>query len=446
MTAPERRDEDILEAWGRLSARSRPLPVVRRDPVRTRALRPSTASLAASLAVVVALVAIGVIASRPALQPGGSPTPSGGSVVAVAPSVASHVPSPGRLEPSPTTRPTINPSRNVDAGRLVSATDGWALSNGHLLITHDGGRSWTPTADPAPGVRVMTAAFADGLHGWVVGETYPVEGASGDLVVSVLRTEDGGATWEAVRLATFASPGPDPLIGEPTLSVLSANQVFVMVAFLDEPARASKLFASDDGGRTWDRRSSVRNVWGASFLDESHGWAIRNDTNALVRTSDGGRTWDRARLPAIPGVDPSQLYPAIPIPMPDGRLLMHVRAARDGDAGVFVVSDDGGDRWSIAPGVPQGPAWAVAVLGDGTWILGSHPIQRSADDGATWIPVETDLPQALDSIAVADGTHLSAILSFSCPEGPPGTVVDCLGQRDLWISDDGGSSWRNATP
>jgi photosystem II stability/assembly factor-like uncharacterized protein len=289
----------------------------------------------------------------------------------------------------------------------------------------------------------MNAAFADALHGWVAGTIETAQGTSGVLVVNIHRTDDGGTTWSTVELARVPSPGPDPMVGFPTFSVLSADRVFVMLGLADFGPHVSQLFVTTDAGRSWEQRSGVTEVGSSAFLDETHGWAIRGDTAALVRTVDGGRTWRRAVLPKILNGDPFSVFASIPVMEPDGGLLMTMSSGRDGDQTFIVTSGDGGSSWAINGQAPAGAYGWITATADGTWILGGSPPLRSHDKGATWEPSSSSPPTGVGGMTVTDGTHLSAIVWTSPSCGP---TADCLVPRELWTSDDAGNTWRNATP
>jgi photosystem II stability/assembly factor-like uncharacterized protein len=363
--------------------------------------------------------------------------------VAISPSgpVSSTVPS---SPPTPSAQPIGRPGGDVQAGQLVTAVDGWALSNGVLQLTHDGGQSWTGTTPAAPASeRVVGAAFADGLHGWVVGDEIPAEGTSGTLRVIVHRTDDGGATWDTVPLAAISSPGPDPLVGFPTFSVLSADDAWILLFVEQVHGSTSRLYATHDGGRSWQRRATLTETQSIAFLDPLNGWAIRTDTNALLRTRDGGVTWARRALPAVPGLAQTDLYLTnLPFRLADGRLMLFEVAARDGDRGVLLTSADGGTSWTVAARSPAGIAAYVAVAVDGTWILGGSSIQVSHDEGGTWAAIDAGLSGTIESMSVADGSHVSALVAVpAC-----GANADCYVPHQLWMSDDAGLTWRNGTP
>ena len=59
------------------------------------------------------------------------------------------------------------------------------------MRTTDGGRTWTPVPIPNTGAQVTAIHFADALNGWMVGD----HGL-------MLRTRDGGSTWEIQESGT----------------------------------------------------------------------------------------------------------------------------------------------------------------------------------------------------------------------------------------------------
>ena len=439
----------ILAAWASMSARSKARPIVRRETVHSR--QPITAGGGLAATVAVAIVAVGLLAvvgQRHDPASTVSPSVPVPSVIAAAPtpmptllpgnSAATSMPA----TPSPATA-TRRPIGTFMAGELVTAVDGWALSGADLLVTHDGGRSWAMTASPAPSSeRIVGAAFADAMHGWVVSDRVPAEGSSGVLGIEIHRTDDAGATWETAELASIASPGPDPLVAFPTISVVSPDVVYILIEADGAPDSIFRLFATVDGGRSWQSRPGLP-LKAITFVDPLVGWAI-NDTNARVRTVDGGKSWIPQRLPAVPGLRASDLFVAGgPTRLANGRLLLFVPTAQDGGRGAFFTSQDDGSTWAFAARGPAGAGPSAAFLDDGTWILGGGPtLLVSHDAGTTWGHVGTDLPRSLESIGVVDGSHLSAIVVVSkC-----GLNADCATPRQLWISDDAGTSWREATP
>jgi photosystem II stability/assembly factor-like uncharacterized protein len=72
---------------------------------------------------------------------------------------------------------------------FINSTQGWACgSNGVIVVTTNGGASWTKQDNPAGGSDTFKDIFfLDANNGWAVGTAYDVVN---------YRTTDGGVTWE----------------------------------------------------------------------------------------------------------------------------------------------------------------------------------------------------------------------------------------------------------
>lgn len=196
-------------------------------------------------------------------------------------------------------------------GRLVAVGE-----RGHVLVSKDAGGSWVQ-AD-APTRALLTGVFMhDAALGWAVGH---------DDVV--LRTRDGGLTWERVHHA--------PESEKPLLDVwfADARRGFAVGAY-------GRLLGTDDGGDTWRSRQ-------VEGEDDFH-------LNQIAAAADG------------------TLYLAA-------------------EAGHLYRSDDGGRGWKALPSPYQGSFFGVLPVPDGPLLafgLRGH-LHRSADRGGTWEKLETD--------------------------------------------------------
>lgn len=431
----DRPSSRILGVWADVSARSIARPIVRREAPRARA--PIAAASPLAVLVAVAIVAGGLLAFvNMRSDRGTTPSPSapGSPSIAAAPTPSPATPSSGSGSP--------RPMSDLRAGQLLTVDDGWAITSVDLLVTHDGGQSWSLTTNPAPSDRLVGAAFADARHGWVVTDRVPAEGSSGTLGVDVHRTDDGGLTWETVELASTRSPGPDPVVGFPTFSVVSRDIAYIELFAEAAPETEFRLFATVDGGRSWAQRSQLP-LSSISFVDPLHGWGVRNDTNALMRTIDGGTSWARQTTRTIPGFRPADLYASVPTRLTDGSLVLFEPAAREGGRGVFLRSLDGA-TWTIAARGPTEGGDFAAFLDDRTWLVQIGSVSLlSSNAGASWETVETGLPGVIQSVTVLNPQNLSAIVGIysGCPPN-----ADCYIPLEFWISKDGGMTWIDATP
>src|SRR5215207_2479655 len=169
---------------------------------------------------------------------------------------------------------------------FVDAERGWAVgAKGALLSTADGGATWrvrrAPTED-----ALRDIFFTDEWTGWIVCErSVYMPRAKDEPRAYLLKTEDGGEKWSRVEVT-----GID-------LEAVLARVAFADAAHGWAAGEFGALYATADGGRTWERqRVPTRHLLlGAHFHDAQAGWLVGAGTT-LLHTSDGGATWRAGRI------------------------------------------------------------------------------------------------------------------------------------------------------
>ena len=302
----------------------------------------------------------------------------------------------------------------------------------------------------------------------------------GHFGAKLQRSTDRGQTWEECTVPSYANvdavpppPGADPPPAAPeppTLKMLWA----VEAGGADQPGRLwagtlpGGLFRSDDRGSTWSLVQSLWDLpehanWFGGGYDHPgiHSIAVdpRNSSHVVVGVScggawgtrDDGATWEcRAHgmfaefMPPERREDPSIQDPhrvAVCREHPDVMWTQHHN-------GVF-RSSDGGRQWHhLSAARPSGfgfavaahpadakTAWFVPAIKDERRIPvdGKLVVSRTRDGGDTFDVLDRGLPSPSFDLVYRHGLD-----------------VDRTGQRlamgsttgGLWLSEDGGESWR----
>jgi len=252
---------------------------------------------------------------------------------------------------------------------------------------------------------------------------------AGTKPASLLASTDGGENFHLVQgLSDHPSAGS----WSPGAAGLVLHSI---VAHPDDPNRlwigisAAGVFATEDGGKTWERRNRLSNAEAcaghdhpAGPRDGETGHCVHNIMRApgpgdvlyqqnhhgVWRSADGGRAWDdiTTGLPSTFGF-PIRVHPRDPqmlwtLPLNGDR---EGRFPPDAAAAVW-KSQDGGRSWSDKrQGLPQTACFFTvlrqAMAGDTQTPAGvyfgtnSGSVFASLDEGETWLEIAQHLPTVL---------------------------------------------------
>ena len=252
---------------------------------------------------------------------------------------------------------------------------------------------------------------------------------AGTKPAQLLKSTDGGVSWSRVEgLSNHPSAG----------SWTPGAAGLVLHTILSDPADPRKMwigisaagvFATEDGGDTWERRNRLSNTEAcghhdhpAAPRDGETGHCVHNIMRApgagdvlyqqnhhgVWRSADGGRSWDdiSAGLPSMFGF-PIRVHPR------DGNTIWTIplngdsqgRFPPDAAAAVW-KSTDAGQTWSAKrKGLPQESCFFTvlrqAMAGDTAEPAGiyfgtnSGSVFASADEGENWQEIARHLPTVL---------------------------------------------------
>jgi len=197
--------------------------------------------------------------------------------------------------------------------RFVSAKDGWLAGgpDSNLYVTRNGGQTWQQvTLTPPQEVGAATDAtyflpvFESVLRGFLAVNYSGSEGTPPRL--GLYATEDGGRTWFLHELLVEA--------GKATVGTMIPFDIADSMAFV--PMRRNSqgigLGKVPLGGRHSSKVTvSSAGVLQLSFADAVHGWLLRRD-GRLLSTTDGGVTWtDSAPWSRVGAGGPAQIVPSM---------------------------------------------------------------------------------------------------------------------------------------
>ena len=291
------------------------------------------------------------------------------------------------------------------AGAEGNAGARGVLAGGGVSVGHSG---WF-WGDPQPQGNSLHGIDFVGSRGY----------AAGDFG-TLLRTDDGGATWEGLPTGITA-----PLV---TVRVIDSNTVVI--------GGDCALRRSDDGGKTFTRlpwtgsdQSCPSPIASFAFPSPSVGYLMTED-GSILRTDDGGKTFSRKT--SIPGTEsagggrqPTDIFFT-------GAETGVVTTSRGGPGKIFQTID-GGNSWTDVASAPNGPNGVPNGLngldfkGGAGYAVGERKtLLKSVNSGATWSP------RALTGVAGAP-----TLDSIGCASGAQCLITELGGGQLVRTSDSG---------
>ncbi len=235
---------------------------------------------------------------------------------------------------------------------FINAHTGYALANGRLYKTTDGGYSWQPLSYFGYAVGDYTDLyFSSESTGYICAYTG-----------EILKTVDGGETWISL------SEG--------------YHETIFSVAFTDKQTgwaiSQNLLLHTTDGDEHWNKYDSISIFGGRKvvFADENHGWLLNNYGYELYKTVDGGEHW--TLLGGIDGLG-YDLYFSDTL---NGWFINHDNK--------LYGTHDGGATWTKAVLLEYLDVKDVVAENDNVWIVCENgnnynaELYRSTDNGITW--------------------------------------------------------------
>jgi photosystem II stability/assembly factor-like uncharacterized protein len=267
-----------------------------------------------------------------------------------------------------------------------------ASASGGIWKTTDAGVSWTPVSDQAPilnhGAIALDKDHPDVI--WAGTGEYTVDSNG----AGVLRSRDGGQTWEQLGAAAF---GTAQCSG---IAVVSSKDPLVPAAVHWTGSLGYRV--SRDGGQTWTPGSSVSGDCSSLAVhptDPNIVYVARYG-NGIYKSTNAGATFLKLSG-GLPTTGLNRIVLAIAPSEPSTLLALFIKS-NGGLLGLYRTTD-AGTSWALIPGVPDFPypqGWYDASIsidpanpnhyfGGGVDTYSVAGIVESNDAGATWTNISS---------------------------------------------------------
>jgi len=329
---------------------------------------------------------------------------------------------------------------------LVAPDLGWALDNGKLLWTEDGGRQWKDRTPTVLEGDLIGIHYIDDQNGWLA--VMNTQGMS----VQIMHTQDSGQNWQVTELpfqTSLASAAETAFF-----DFLDANTGWVSLRLGSGSAFSlGLLFQTQDGGQTWQALSLPVGE-AVNFIDAQNGWTAGGAAGGeLYVTSNGGRTWQPANfIQASSGA----VFYGLPEFTDPEHGVVPVTLNNGGQPRLeFYNTQDGGKTWQLSgllPLDPQNEPGAmipVSVPGPLTLIAADESAQQLFTFGSQGLTADraqtTSLPEGVVDIQFISATEgwAKTVQAACTGDKSPGAAnpLNCQVSEGLWQTLNGGATW-----
>ena len=325
---------------------------------------------------------------------------------------------------SPAAMTTMSGAAPLDAA-LLTPTFGWVLTPDQLLISQDGGRTFSAVDVPIPAGTARAAYFA-------TPETGVVTASSGQSL-TVARTTDGGRAW---RTTTVPGAAATPA-GYSSLNMSfgdDAHGAVLARAATSQAFSLATIFITTDGGTSWSAHPAPE----AGVVHVEPGGRIWLAGTTLNNSTDQGRHWTLSTLALAGPVTSATISPPIAATLP-------VTVLVDDRAEVqLLTTTDGGRSWGEPTRLPvhgkTGPGVRLAVTNtpSGPVVYDTIAGHAYRQTGADLRP--SGLTDGIQTVTFISNNHAGWALAS---HGTCNTNKrSCSYRHNLLATTDGGTTWR----
>lgn len=276
---------------------------------------------------------------------------------------------------------------------------------------------------------------------------------------TVLRTIDGGETWEKIHV-----PDADSLDFR-DLEILDDKTMLLMSI---GPGKSSKIFKSKDNGSSWEIVfvNEEPNAFfdGFDFWDKNTGILISDAIDEklyLLKTQDGGETWERVGAETLPNLEEGEYGFAASGTGIITQGSQKVWIATGGSKARVFHSPDQGENWSVfetpmVSGKPSAGSFSITFKDElnGVIVGGDYQIDTASinnvgltfDGGKMWKGIQDpgSVPFKSCVTFVGADSYLAvgtSGVSLSSDNGKNWTTIDTTSFHTMDFDKKSGTGW-----
>jgi len=228
--------------------------------------------------------------------------------------------------------------------------------------------------------------------------------------LAILKSKDGGSAWTTVKIDENAEESHvrDLVIsGRNPKTIYSAGYVI----FSGDEDRHNRVLKSENGGVTWNQVSVPLFSDYETFSTSPTAIAIDPQDpirvfiaheKGVVRSADGGKSWSVHQAPRAFNAGSIAVDPS------DGKALFAQSANIRDDRGCY-RSADGGITWTKSPNGVYGAGRCIVIRGTRVFLGSSAGILRSVNGGRLYKPSHTGIQASRITALAASPSAPSAI-------------------------------------
>jgi photosystem II stability/assembly factor-like uncharacterized protein len=276
-----------------------------------------------------------------------------------------------------------------------------ASANGKIFRSDDRGNSWKTFNC---GISIASIEFINSKVGY-----------AGGTSAHILKTVDGGATWQ---MNVTVNTAPSNTI---SMKFVDVNTGFAFRGHAD-------LLSTIDGGTTWKKYDMSDDIYSLYFINKMTGFAC-GEYGVIYRTDDGGNTWNWIGLTArIGDYDLQSIY-----------FLNSTTGFAVGRRGRILKTTDGGSTWNTYSATYADVSDVSIPKKSTAYATVGNLIYKTIDTGQSWVKLGLTIGT---NYAEYDAFHQCHF--FSADTG----IVTASDPARTYKTYDGGINWKliNVSP